>query len=242
MKPYIKYIIIALTAIIVALLLAQAYKYKYKSTQTISVTGLAEKEFTSDQIVWNINYSRTNMDIKIAYATLKDDEKAVRSYLLSKGVSEKEIVTSSVDVQKLFNNSNNYDGKSIATFAGYSLSQKVTVDSKDIDGIEKLSREITELLEKGIELNSSSPNYYYQKLNELKVDLLAKASEDAKQRAKTIANNSSASLGRLINANMGIFQITGKNSQEDYTYGGSFNTSSKIKKASITVRVDYKIE
>lgn len=95
---------------------------------------------------------------------------------------------------------------------------------------------------KGIELSASSPSYYYTKLNELKIDLLAKASEDAKQRAKTIAKNSACGLGNLVSANMGVFQITGKNSNEDFSYGSSFNTSSKNKKASITVRVDYKIE
>ncbi len=241
MKPYIKYVIIAVAAIIVGLILANGYKYKNRVQQTIVVTGLAEKEFTSDQIVWNLNYSRTNTDLKTAYASLKEDEKMVKEYLASNGVPDAEIVYSSVDVNKNFSNSYS-EGKSYNVFTGYTLNQKVTIDSKDIDKIEKLSREITGLLEKGIELNSTTPAYYYQKLNELKVDLLAKASEDAKQRAKTIAKNSGASLGNLIKANMGVFQITGKNSNEDYSYGGSFNTSSKIKKASITVKVDYKVD
>lgn len=40
---------------------------------------------------------------------------------------------------------------------------------------------------------------------------------------------------------MGVFQITGKNSNEDYSYGGVFNTSSKEKTASITLKVDYQV-
>jgi hypothetical protein len=46
-------------------------------------------------------------------------------------------------------------------------------------------------------------------------------------------------LGRLISANMGIFQITGQNSTEDYSWGGTFNTSAKDKTASITMRLSY---
>jgi len=38
---------------------------------------------------------------------------------------------------------------------------------------------------------------------------------------------------------MGVFQITGKNNNEEYSYGGSFNTSSRLKTASITLRVEY---
>jgi hypothetical protein len=41
---------------------------------------------------------------------------------------------------------------------------------------------------------------------------------------------------------MGIFQITGQNSGEDYSWGGTFNTSSKAKTASITMKLDYQIK
>jgi hypothetical protein len=38
---------------------------------------------------------------------------------------------------------------------------------------------------------------------------------------------------------MGVFQITGQDSNENYSYGGAFNTSSRNKKASITVKTEY---
>ena len=41
---------------------------------------------------------------------------------------------------------------------------------------------------------------------------------------------------------MGIFQITGQNSNEDYSWGGTFNTSSKEKTASITMKLDYEVD
>ena len=34
-------------------------------------------------------------------------------------------------------------------------------------------------------------------------------------------------------------QITGQNSAEEYSWGGSFNTTSKKKTATITVKLDY---
>jgi uncharacterized protein len=243
MNNYVKYLIAGTAVIIAAWIAGSAWKYRYKNAKTITVTGLSEKEFTSDQIVWNGNFSRSSSDLKTAYNALKEDEKAVRAYLSSKGVADSSIVISSVDVQKNFADRYDDNGRSMGSvFSGYTLSQKVTVDSKDIPKIEKLSREITELLERGIELNSSSPSYYYQRLNELKIDLLAKASADAYERAKTIAKNSSAGISELVKANMGVFQITGKNADEDYSYGGVFNTSSKEKKATITVKVEYRIK
>ena len=74
------------------------------------------------------------------------------------------------------------------------------------------------------------------------MDLLAKASADAKQRASVIASSVHSSLGNLKKAVMGVFQITGKNSNEEYSYGGSYNTSEKNKTASITIRMDYLLD
>jgi uncharacterized protein len=243
MRNYISAIVIAVTAIICFLILGSAYKYKFKSSETISVTGLAEKDFISDQIIWMGNYSRKMMDLKIAYTTLKEDEKSIKAYLKERGVTDAEMVFSAVNINKEFSQKYDADGKTTATeFSGYNLTQNVTIDSKDINKVEKISREITELIQTGIELNSSSPSYYYTKLSELKLDLLAQASADAKQRAVLIAKNSGSDLGKIKKAMMGVFQITGKNSNEDYSYGGAFNTSSKNKTASVTAKIEYGVD
>lgn len=243
MSRYIGTLIIAAAIIIAMLIATTAYKYRFKSAETISVTGLAEKDFISDQIVWKSTFNRMGTDLKTVYAALKSDEAEIKSYLNANDIADSNIVFSSVVVQRNYESKYGENGKVIGSiFNGYTLTGSVTVDSRAITKVEKLSREITGLLEKGIELNSTAPSYYYSGLNELKIDLLAKASADAKQRAETIAKNSGAHLGSIRKANMGVFQITGKNSNEDYSYGGAFNTSSKNKTASITLKVDYQVD
>lgn len=239
MRSYIWATIIGLAFVIGMAVMAGAYKYKFKTTDRISVTGGAEKDFVSDQIVWSASYTRRSMDLKEAYALLKADEAMLRSYLERKSVSAGEIVFSAVNISKDYNTTDLGDGRSQTVFSGYVLDQSVTIDGKDIAKVEAISREVTELIESGIELNSRRPKYYYSQLQNLKLDLLAKAAADAKNRASTIAKNSGGGLGKLKNAGMGVFQIIGKNSDEDYSYGGAFNTSSKEKTATITVKAEY---
>ena len=239
MKASVSTIVIALSILISAFILGNSYKYKFISTETIVVTGLAEKDFISDQIVWKGQYSRSGYDLKEAYTQIKSDEAVIKAYLKEKGLPDSSMVFLAVDVVKNFNYENGPNGTSKSVFSGYTLTGGVKVDSIEIKLVEKISREVTELLQKGIEFNSNKPSYYYSRLNELKIDLLAKAAEDAKLRAETIAKSSAVNLGSLKKANMGVFQITGKNDNEDYSYGGSFNTTSKEKTASITLKVEY---
>ena len=243
MKPILLAASIGVTLILSVFILGDAFKYRTKSAETITVTGLSEKEFTSDLIVWGGSFNRNALVLKEAYSLLKQDELAIRSYLNSKGIHDSCIVFSSVSMIKNFDRRYDERGNEVSSvFSGYSLTGNVRVESKEIELVEKLSREITELLEKGIELNSNMPEYYYTRLNELKIDLLANAASDAKTRAETIAKNSGTSVKSLVKANMGVFQITGKNANENYSYGGTFNTSSKIKVASITLKVDYRVK
>ncbi len=235
--------IAAVGFIIGSFIFANAYKYKFKTNETINVTGLAEKEFTSDHVIWSGDYSKKAMDLKQAYAAIKEDETKIKTYLVNKGIAENEMIVSAISINKDFNNKYDTYGKMTESeFTGYRLTQSITIDSKNLDKVEKISREVTELIESGIELNSAQPEYYYSKLADLKLELLGKASDDAKQRAKIIAKNSGQSLGDLKQSKMGVFQILGLNSNEDFSEGGTFNTSSRNKKASITIKSDYFIK
>ncbi len=241
-KININTVIIALAVILFAFIGKSAYKYKFKEAQTIAVTGLAEKDFDSDLIVWKGNYSRTGTDLKSVYAELKGNESTIRQYLVKKGINDKDIIFSAIDINKDFDTHTDENNRSYSVFSGYTLTQTVKVESNDVDKVEAVSREVTELIENDIAFTSAAPAYYYTKLAELKLDLLSKASADAKSRAESIAKNAGAGIGNLRTASMGIFQITGKNSNEDYSYGGTFNTSSRKKTASITMRSEYLVK
>lgn len=239
----IKTLIAALAAVIIAAMLASGYNYKFKAKNTLPVTGSAEYNFEADLIVWTGSYMRTSMDLKEAYAMLKQDETRVRDYLRGKGISEKEVVFSSITIYRQYNETFDDRGnRTSSVFNGFQLSQRVRVESAEIEKVEVISREVTGLLEAGVELNSDEPQYYYTKLKDVKIKLLQEAGEDARRRAETIAKAGRSSLGDLRKASMGVFQITGRNSNEDFTYGGAFNTASKSKTATVTVLYEYALK
>lgn len=120
--------------------------------------------------------------------------------------------------------------------------QTVKIESTNVELIENVSREITELLNLGVQFNSFPPRYYYTKIADLKIAMISKATEDARLRAVKIAENSGENLGDLNGASMGVFQITGQNSGEDYSWSGAYNTQDKNKTASITMRLEYEID
>ncbi|WP_144607587.1 SIMPL domain-containing protein [Algoriphagus algorifonticola] len=233
-------IIFSLAIVLSSIVLGQAVINRNRPQGTINVTGLGESNFTSDLIVWEGNFSRESKDLQTAYSNLERDRESVTTYLVSKGIPKEQLVFNAVITNPQYQQNYSNDGRYMGqTFTGYQLSQSLQIESKEVEKVEKISREITELLNQGIAFYSQQPRYYYTELESLKLEMIAKATEDARIRAERIAENSEAKLGDLISANMGVFQITGQNSGEDYSWGGAFNTSSKNKTASITMKLVF---
>lgn len=241
MKQHFNTIIVAVAIIIASVLLGHAWRRTHVGNESISVTGLAKQDFVSDLIVWDGYFTAESKNTKIAYSELKQDAEIIKKYLISKGIQEKEIIFSSVTIESDFEYIKDKEGNSEKEFKGYILTQNLKIESKEVDKVENISREASELIDLGVNFASSAPQYYYTKLAELKIKMLSMATEDARNRAVAIAENAKSSLGALRKADMGIFQITAQNSSEEYTYGGAFNTASKNKTASVTVRLDFGI-
>ncbi|MBZ9632544.1 SIMPL domain-containing protein [Salegentibacter sp. LM13S] len=239
---YISAIIFAIAIVLAAWFLGESYVSRANPDGVISVTGSGSENFTSDLIVWEGSFSRMSPNLEQAYKDLNNDKETVRTYLIEKGIDEENIVFNSVQTSEQRENqyqNGNYVG---SIFQGYQLTQSVKIEANDVELVEAVAREITELLNKGVQFNSTPPRYYYTKLADLKIEMISKATEDARLRAERIAENSGGSLGKLKNANMGVFQITGQNSGEDYSWSGAYNTADKRKTASITMRLDYEID
>lgn len=240
-KSLISTVIIAVAIIITGYLLGTNYKNRSQKLHTIEVTGLAEKNFTSDLTVWSGSFSKSAMDMKQASNELKKDVEKVKQFLAEQNVPENEVQFSAVQINRQYETTYDDEGNRKSEFAGYNLTQNVKIESKNIKLIEKVSRDVSGLIDQGVEFYSETPLYYYTKLSDLKLQLIEEATKDARSRADKIAENSGGSIRRLIEGNMGVFQITARYSDEDYSWGGAFNTSSIAKTASITVHLIFEV-
>ena len=227
-----------------ALLVGGILYYKTETNHSISATGSASVDFDSDLVVWRGSFSASARTSRQAYDQIKAEAAAVRRYLLENGMNESDIVFNAVDISQQYEYSyDNYGNLLSSRLSGYRLSQGVVVTSSDIDTVEKISRDISSLLEQGVEFVSGQPEYYYTRLDDVKLDLIRKATENSRQRIDIMADASGARVGKLESSSLGVFQITAQNSgTANYSYDGYFDTSSRSKTATITVYLQYAVK
>ena len=208
--------------------------------QTIDVTGSAKRRIRSDLVTWSVWVSARGDTLPAAYRALAAETPRVVEYLKQKGVKPAEIVTHTVDIKPI--NARDKEGRlHEETVVGYSLSQTLKVRSSDVECISALSLSISELIDKGIQVDSGEPEYHYTKLGELKIQMLHEAAKDTRVRAEQIANATGAHLGSLRSARLGVMQINPADSTETSSEGNN-DTSALDKDVIAVVTSSFQLE
>ncbi len=230
--------------IAVALAINGFVGYKQNAGGGISATGSATRDFSSDLIVWRGSFSAYGQSTTEAYETIKKDAGIIEEYLIEHNVPKESIVFSSVGISPNYRQIYDDHGNNVGSeLVGYNLSQGLTIQSTDVDNIEVISRDITELIGSGVNFSSEAPEYYYTKLGELKLELIDAATADAKERIDIMAEQANGKVDKLLSATLGTFQITAQNSATDsYIAGGAFNTWSREKTMFISVELHYALK
>ncbi|MBQ8956632.1 MAG: SIMPL domain-containing protein [Lachnospiraceae bacterium] len=237
--------IIGIAIVAAATMLAYGLsRFHSVESYTVTATGSASVDFESDLIIWRGTFNTHAYTTDEAFRQIKSDAASVKKYLTQNGIKDDEIVLSAISVRQAEKDVYSDTGDfRYSEFDGYDLWQTITVTSNDIDKVDKVSRDVTDLLESGIEFDSELPEYYCTTLDDVKLDLIGKATENARDRINIISEAAGAVPDRLVQSSLGVFQITAKNSgTQDYTYDGAFDTSSRWKTASITVKLEYELK
>jgi uncharacterized protein len=208
-----------------------------RANDEVTVTGSARRPVRADFIVWRAGVSTQQPTLAAAYQQLKGNSDRVRQYLRSHGVADSLITVRAVEVGNIPEIS---QGRETGRILGYRLTQFFEVRSADVDGVSRLAQEINELISEGVPLLPQPPEYLFTHLADVRVQMLADATRDARDRAIAIAQSTGTKIGPVRSARMGVFQITPRNSTEVSDYGIN-DVSALEKDITSVVRVTFSV-
>lgn len=231
--------VVALALVAAAAIGAGAVRDAKRAGDQLEVTGSARRPIRSDFAVWRLSVSGQAPSLQAAYATVRADADRVRDFLRASGLADSLVTVRPLETQRLNRLLDN--GMDSGELVGYRLTQSYEVRSPDVDGVTALVERSNELINQGVPLVSSPPEYLFTRLPELRTQMLAEATKDARERAAAIAESAGSAIGAVRSARMGVFQITPRNSTEVSDYG--FNDTSSLEKdITAVVRVTFSLK
>lgn len=231
--PYIPLIIGA--SLVLAAIVGSMTFYSVRAMDNVlTVTGSAKTAVTSDTVKWKISIARKTFESSLSsgYPQLARDVDSARAFLTANGVAADAITVSQVYTEEIYKYDQNAGPRE------FNLRQEITVQSKDVAGVDVLSKRINELAAKGVFVQWNNVEYYVSNLPELRVSLLADAIKDARARAEQIAKAGGKGVGSLKSASSGVVQVLQPNSIEVTDYG-AYDTSTIEKEVMVTARATF---
>ena len=207
-----------------------------RSSDGITVTGSAKTTATADNAVWVLNVSLSSPTVATAVKKVDADVAALSKYLTEGGIAAEGLTLGAVAT---FANEEFVNGNPTGRILSYRATREVTVRSKDVQLVSKLSQGIGSLLATRINANNYGPQYYISNLPELRPQLMAEAMKDAKVRAEALTKAVGGNIGSLVNVKAGPIQITTPDSTMTADYG-AYDTSTIEKTVTATVSVTFK--
>ena len=207
---------------------------KIKNSQFISVKGSVQKDIESDLAIWSGSFLVEGESLLDAQHKIQANRELVGKFMRDSGAAN--YTFTPIGIEELKASKKSDDGFVSQRTTGYRLTQSVSVESADVDRLDKLDS--TPLVEQGVIFTVAPPQFIYTKAGETKIEMLAEATKDARARAEQIATQGGRDIARLHDADQGIFQITPQHSVAT-SWQGESDTGSREKTITAVVTATF---
>lgn len=182
----------------------------------VTVRGLAERNVDADHVTWPLVYSVVGNDLQALYGEINNSNDIIKAYLTKAGISADEISVVAPEVTDRYANLygserpvNRYIAKSV-----------VVVNTDKVHKVNELISGSAQLLNDGIALDTndySNPTVYdFTGLNEIKPEMIAEATQSARESADKFAADSHSKIGKIVTASQGSFTIENRDAYTPY--------------------------
>ena len=197
--------------------------------RTVTVKGLAERDVEADIAIWPVTFSAASNDLAQVYADLDVGAAKLTAYLRGQGFSDEELtVAPPAVVDKL---AQQWGGGGDVGLR-YTATQTVTVYTPRVELVRTAMSGLAELGKQGLVIGGNDyqgrTEYLFTGLNELKPAMVEEATRNAREVAEKFAADSSSRLGKIKQAQQGVFSISDRDANTPH-----------IKKVRVVSTVEY---
>lgn len=178
--------------------------------RTVTAKGLSEKEVKADKATWPLKFKELGNDPAELYDRIERKTQTVVNFLRKGGIQGSEI---SVAPPALVDQQANMSYSNETVRYRYKANCVVTVVSKNVDLVRKLVSRQPELMRQDVTIvgneydEGSIVSYEFTGLNEIKPEMIAEATKNARKTAERFAADSESKLGKIRTADQGQFSI-----------------------------------
>lgn len=199
-------LLLALGMLLGGMQLTRAVVAWKQADRFVSVKGLSERDVKVDLVLWPISFTVNAPTLDGLHDSLQGAEGKIRAFLLRHGFSEDEWSAAPPIVTDRWEH---YFGDNPPADR-FMAEGVVLLRTEKVDDVKATMPKVDELVKEDVLIRRSwehQPQFIFTRLNDIKPEMIAEATQEARKAAEQFAEDSGSRVGKIRTASQGYFTV-----------------------------------
>ncbi|HEY6916792.1 MAG TPA: SIMPL domain-containing protein [Allosphingosinicella sp.] len=222
--------ILALGLVLGGFLLGDGLRRARLADRSVTMRGLAERDVTADLATWTISYTAQGTELSSVQAESDVQTRAIADFFRRAGFSDKEVSATGIGVSQYYDTNR---GENNVT-----VNRSIQLRTGDVMKARAAFARQADLIRSGVAVQEGSKMVYsFTKLNDIKPQMIAEATKDARKGAEQFAKDSGTDVGGIKQATQGYFSVGARYGDE-----GDNGSDSPFQKVRVVTTIEFYLD
>jgi hypothetical protein len=216
-------IILAIGIVVGGYLLGDGLRRARMADRAVTVRGLAERDVTADLANWTVSFTAQGNELSAVQAEIDRDARTIVEFFRAAGFPADTIAEAGGSVSQYYDSNR---GENSVT-----INRRIQLRTTDVMRARQVHARQFDLIRRGVAIQEGSGmQYVFTRLNAIKPEMIAQATQDARSGAERFANDSGTAVGGIRTATQGYFSIGPRDGDSvEEGYGGRDSPFQKVR-------------
>ncbi len=214
-------------------LLGDGLRRARMADRAVTVRGLAERNVNADLANWTVSFSAQGSELSSVQAEIDRDAQTVAEFFRAAGFPAEAVTDAGGSVNQYFDSNR---GENSVT-----ITRRVQLRTTDVMRARRAYARQFNLIRGGVAIQEGSGmQYVFTRLNDIKPQMIAQATRNARESAEQFARDSGTGVGGIRSATQGYFSIGPRDG--DVTEEGFGGRDSPLQKVRVVTTIEFYLD
>ena len=226
-------LVLAIGIIAGGYLLGDGLRRARMADRAVTMRGLAERNVTADLATWTLTFTAQGQELAAVQAESDRDARTVANFFRTAGFPANAVTDAGGSVNQFFDSNRGVNNVTV--------NRRVQLRTNDVMRARRAYARQFDLIRGGVAIQEGSGmQYSFTRLNDVKPQMIALATQDARRGAEQFARDSGTAVGGIRSATQGYFSIGARDG--DVAEEGSGGNDSPFQKVRVVTTIEFYLD
>ena len=226
-------LVLAIGIVIGGYLLGDGLRRARMADRAVTMRGLAERNVTADLATWTLTFTAQGQELAAVQAESDRDARTVANFFGAAGFPANAVTDAGGSVNQFFDSNRGVNNVTV--------NRRVQLRTNDVMRARRAYARQFDLIRGGVAIQEGSGmQYSFTRLNDVKPQMIAMATQDARRGAEQFARDSGTAVGGIRSATQGYFSIGARDG--DVSDEGSGGNDSPFQKVRVVTTIEFYLD